>query len=181
MEALHTLFPDERDDDDEAPSEAEKAIAPFEGSKHKAIVIFTDGEDLEGDPLAAAQEAARRGIKIYTVGVGTPQGRPVVEVDEKGNVTGTVKGPDGRTPLFSALNVKLLREIAEKTGGSYFLLGPEGLGNGLLEKIRGLEQAEYEDAYANVGDERFALFVVPAFALLAIESWLGSRRKRRTS
>ncbi|MFO0748392.1 MAG: VWA domain-containing protein [Myxococcota bacterium] len=181
MEGLHALLPDEIDDGDQAPSAAEKALVPFAGSKHKAIVIFTDGEENEGDALEAAAEAERRGIKIYTVGVGTPQGRPIMEIDDQGNVKGTVKGPDGVTPLFSALNVKLLRDIAEKAHGSYFLLGPDGLDQGLVEKLKELERAEYDDTVENVGDERFAWFVAPALVVLMAELWLGSRKRRRVA
>ncbi|MCC6622275.1 MAG: VWA domain-containing protein [Deltaproteobacteria bacterium] len=178
MEAMRALFPDELAAEEVGPDDAERQITPFEGAKHKVIVLFTDGEDHEGDALAAADEAARRGVKIYTVGVGTPQGRPVLEIDDQGRVTGTVKGPDGTTPLFSSLNVKLLRDVAEKTGGGYFLLGPEGLGQGLLERLAELEKQEYEDTYVQVGDERYAWVVVPALLLLCAELWLGGRRRR---
>jgi len=180
-EALHALFPEEREDNDAPASDAEKEVTPFKGSTHKAIVLFTDGEDNEGDAMEAAEEAAKRHINIFTVGVGTTQGRPVLDIDENGQVKGTVKGPDGKTPLFSALNVKLLREIADKTGGAYFGLGPNGLGDGLVERLQKLEKAEYDETFLNVGDERYHWVVVPAFLILAIELWLGSRRKRRTA
>lgn len=181
MEALRALFPDERGENEAPATEAEKEVAPFSGSSHKAIVLFTDGEDHEGDAIAAAEEAARRGVNIFTVGVGTAQGRPVLDIDAEGNVKGIVKGTDGKTPLFSSLNVKLLRDIAEKTGGAYFGLGPDGLGNGLVERLQKLEKAEYDETFMNVGDERYQWVVVPAFLILAIELWLGSRRKRRTT
>ncbi len=154
------------------------ALKTFDGAKHKAIVLFTDGEDHEGDALEAAEEAARLGIRIYTIGVGTPQGRPVVQIDEDGRVTGTVKGPDGQTPLFSALNVPLLRDIAEKTGGGYFPLGPDGFGKGLGEALGELERREYEETYQNLGAERYAWAVWPALLLLATELWLSGRRRR---
>ncbi|HRE91883.1 MAG TPA: VWA domain-containing protein, partial [Myxococcota bacterium] len=77
-QALATLFPQEAPPRGGTPGEPdvyERELTPFLGAKHKAIVLFTDGEDHEGDALAAAEEANRRGVKVFTVGVGTPQGR----------------------------------------------------------------------------------------------------------
>jgi Ca-activated chloride channel family protein len=180
-QALATLSPEERPANAAPADTYEKSVTPFEGAKHKAIVLFTDGEDHEGDAIAAAEEANKRGIKVFTVGVGTPQGRPVLEIDDEGRVTGTVKGPDGTTPLFSSLNVKLLKDIAAKTGGDYFLLGPDGLGDGLVKALGALEKAEYSTVYQDLGEERFEWAAVPALALLGIELWLSGRRKRRRS
>lgn len=178
-QALATLFPNELSPNTEKDN-YEVELTPFEGAKHKAIVLFTDGEDHEGDALAAADEAAKRGVKIFTVGVGTPQGRPVLDIDADGRVKGTVKGPDGVTPIFSSLNVKLLKDVAGKASGDYFLLGPEGLGQGLLEALSKLERAEYATVYQDLGEERFEWAVLPAFILLAGELWLSGRRKRRS-
>jgi Ca-activated chloride channel family protein len=177
-QALATLFPEQAEQAGEK-DEYEKQLTPFEGAKHKAIVVFTDGEDHEGDALAAAEEAAKRGVKVYTVGVGTAQGRPVLDIDDEGKVKGTVKGPDGVTPIFSSLNVKLLKDIAGKTGGDYFLLGPEGLGTGLLDALAALEKAEYATVYQDLGEERFEWAALPALALLILEAWLSGRRRRR--
>jgi len=176
-EALRALAPADEDFADTEPDEYEKAITAFAGSEHKAIILISDGEDHEGEPLDAAAEAARRGVKIFTVGVGTPQGRPVLEIDEKGQVVGTVRGPDGKTPLFSELNVRLLREIADMTGGDYFHLGEEGLGDGLLDALSELEKAEYQATFASLGEERYQWPIVPALLLLVAEAWLSQRRR----
>ncbi len=180
-EALRALAPEQEEDDAPGAVEAdeyEEAIKPFDGAQHKAIVLFTDGEDHEGDPLEAAREAARRGVRVYTIGVGTPQGRPVLDIDDKGLVTGTVKGPDGKTPLFSSLNVQLLKDIADITGGEYFHLGTGGLGHGLIEALDQLEAAEYEATFEELGEARYHWPLVPAFALLVLDLWLSARRRR---
>jgi len=77
--------------------------------------------------------------------------------------------------------VKLLKDIAAKTDGDYFLLGPDGLGDGLVKALGALEKAEYSTVYQDLGEERFEWAAVPALALLAIELWLSGRRKRRRS
>ncbi len=155
------------------------AVAPFAGARHKAIILFTDGEDHEGDPLAAAKLAADHDVRIFTVGVGTAQGRPVPIINDDGQVVGTMRGPDGRTPLFSELNSDLLRQIAEITGGAHFDLGPTGLGDGLARAIDALEKQEYEATFRHLRDDRFQLALVPALVLLILEAVIGTARRRR--
>ena len=179
-EALRALAPADAEPRREEADAFEEAIKPFPGAKHKAIVLFTDGEDHEGDPLEAAEEAARRGIKVFTVGVGTPQGRPVLDINDEGLVVGTIKGPDGKTPLFSALNTELLKDIARITDGDYFHLGASGLGEGLLEALGELERAEYESTFEDLGEQRYPWAVAPGLALLLLEAWLSGRRRARS-
>jgi Ca-activated chloride channel family protein len=163
-----------------APSAAAEADLPeHEGAKHKAILLFTDGDDHEGDPLEVAKIAKKLGIRIFTVGVGTAQGRPVPIVNEDGEVVGTMKGDDGRTPLFSELNAELLRGVGQATGGELFQLGPTGLEAGLLAAIDQLEKKEYDATFQELGADQYQWTLVPAILLLAIEALLGSRRRRR--
>ena len=153
--------------------------AAFTGSKFKAIVLFTDGEGHEGEPLAVAELAAKLGIKIFTVGVGTAQGRPVPLINDEGQVMGTMKAADGVTPMFSELNERLLREIAVKTGGDYFQLGPAGGLQRLRKSIDTLEKQEYEATFKHLRDDRYQLALIPALVLLIFEALLSGRRRRR--
>lgn len=186
LEAIRTLVPPETligtaaetAETERDLSRAPEGVAPFEGSQHKAILLITDGEDHEGDPVAAAELAASLGVRIYTVGVGTPQGRPVPVINEDGQVVGTLKGPDGKTPLFSELNEDLLRQIARVTNGAYFPLGPQGLGDGLITALDQLEKREYESTFSHLRDDRFQLALIPAFLLLLLEAWLAGRPRR---
>ena len=162
----------------EARKESDNAAPEFTGSKYKAIVLFTDGEGHEGDPLAVAELAAKLGIRIYTVGVGTAQGRPVPLINDEGQVMGTMKSADGVTPMFSELNERLLREIATKTGGDYFQLGPAGGLQRLRKSIDTLEKQEYEATFKHLRDDRYQLALIPALLLLALEAMLSGRRRR---
>jgi Ca-activated chloride channel homolog len=153
--------------------------AEFTGSKFKAIVLLTDGEGHEGDPLAVADLAVKLGIRIFTVGVGTAQGRPVPLINDEGQVLGTMKGADGVTPMFSELNERLLREIAVKTGGDYFQIGPAGGLQRLRKAIDALEKQEYEATFKHLRDDRFQLAIIPALLLLLLEAMLTGRRRRR--
>ena len=75
----------------------ETAMAGFSHQRagQKIIVIMTDGENHEGDPITAAQQAAGEGVVIYTVGFGSPDGEPLPEYDEQGNITGYRRDTQG--------------------------------------------------------------------------------------
>jgi Ca-activated chloride channel family protein len=87
---------------------------------NRALVIFTDGEDLSGDAIRAAKAASDQGVRIFTVGVGTPQGSLIpIKGEDAQNVF--VKDEKGQV-VKSKLDEKRLREIAETTGGIYLHL-----------------------------------------------------------
>ena len=185
IEAIRALVPRHRLEGTAAESaveaESEAEVTEFEGSKNKAIILFTDGEDHEGDPIKAAELARELGIRIYTVGVGTAQGRPVPVINEAGKVVGTMKGSDGTTPLFSELNEQLLTELAVATKGDYAHLGSAGLTNELTGAMDKLEKQEYAATFRQIGDDRFHWFAGPALLLLLLElalTTLGWRRRR---
>ena len=85
----------------------------------KVLILLTDGEDHKSNPIDAAKEAKEYGIKIYTIGVGNPQGEPIPIRDSSGNVVDYKKNKKGEVVL-TKLNEQLLQEIAEITGGKYF-------------------------------------------------------------
>jgi Ca-activated chloride channel family protein len=88
---------------------------------NRALIIFTDGEDLSGDAVKTAKAAADAGIKIFTVGVGTSQGS-LIPIQSDNGGTEFVKDPKGQV-VKSKLDEPRLREIAQATGGIYFQLG----------------------------------------------------------
>ena len=87
---------------------------------NRALIIFTDGEELAGDSGKVAKEAADAGVQIFTIGVGTPEGRSFRCPQENG--TAFVKDSSGQV-VKSKLDEKRLREIAQKTGGMFLPLG----------------------------------------------------------
>jgi Ca-activated chloride channel family protein len=100
------------------------------GSGSKILVIITDGENHEGNPAAAAKDAAREGITIYTVGIGSPEGELVVVPDENGNRS-YLKDKNGNV-VKSTLNETVLRQIAESGNGAYVRAGGPSLGLDIL-------------------------------------------------
>src|SRR5438034_6060716 len=87
---------------------------------NRALIIFTDGEELSGDAVKTAKIAADAGVRIFTIGVGTPQGSLIPITGENGE-TAFVKDSAGQV-VKSKLAEKRLREIAQTTDGFYLHL-----------------------------------------------------------
>lgn len=94
--------------------------------KEKILVLITDGEDLGGDAVAAAQAAGKDGVKIFTVGVGTAAGELIPVLGANGE-TDFVKDDSGQF-VKSRLDETALKQIAAATGGMYEPLGQQGQG-----------------------------------------------------
>jgi Ca-activated chloride channel family protein len=123
LDALDTeIIPQGGTDLASAIYEAEAAFN--NNANHKILVLVTDGEDLEGEALAAATAAKKRGLTIYTVGVGTPAGE-LIPLMHGGKNGAFVKDEKGQ-PVKSRLDETMLQKIAEATGGRYEPLGQQG-------------------------------------------------------
>jgi Ca-activated chloride channel family protein len=167
----------ERKADEPAP-EQEVEIKPFAGSKYKAILLITDGEDHGSQPLVVAQKAAQLGIRIYVVGVGSPVGDLVPKVDDSGNETGEkVVDPDSGDLVVSRINEELLSEIAQVTGGKYFHYTGTPIAGEIYEEIEKLEKQEYAALLKELQKDRFQFLLFPALLLLMLELMLSERRR----
>ena len=100
----------------EAIQTAEVAFGKGEGTS-RALVIITDGEDLEEDAVATAKQAAEQGIKIFTIGIGSAAGSLIPIKNENGE-SDFVRDEHGK-PVLSKLDEARLKEIAQVTGGFY--------------------------------------------------------------
>ncbi len=149
----------------------------FKGSKNKAIVLFSDGEDHEGAALDAARKAAEKGVKIYTVGVGSAFGDPVPLLGPDGTVTGILKDENGQ-PVFSKLNLDLLQQIAQATGAKSFHYANQSIVPELFPALDALEKAEYQSQFKQLGEDRFQWLLGPALLLLLAELALAPRRRQ---
>lgn len=143
--------------------------------KYKVLVLFTDGEDLEGQVDQAVRKAKEAGVLIYTIGTGTPQGQPVPIRDSKG--VEYRKDPDGKI-VVSSLDERALVEIAAQTGGRYFrATTSENEIESLYKDISGLEKKEMESRLFQNFEDQFQYPLGLAILFLASESWISERRK----
>jgi Ca-activated chloride channel homolog len=124
------------------------AVGRLEESEHpsRVVILLTDGRnnDDETDPMAAAEIAREKGIKVYTVAVGTHGVAPYPVIDEAGNIQ---YGADGRPrvrPIRVDIDEGLLTRIAEETGGLYQRAGSTDALRGIYAEIDRLERTEVE-------------------------------------
>jgi Ca-activated chloride channel homolog len=150
-------------------------------TRGQAILLLTDGEDTDSEPLEAAEEASKLGVKIFTVGIGSRSGELIPEYDEQGKVTGYVEDADGHY-VTSRLGEETLTEIARKTGGDYFHADSKRFGVEEVERaLNGLKRTENEARVVREYDEIFEFLLLPAFLLLVGEACMSERRRRRQS
>lgn len=145
------------------------------GGKSRALILITDGEDLEGDPLGAAKQAQEAGVKIFAIGVGKEGGAPIPNRGEGG---GFKKDGQGNL-VISKLDEDTLRKIANETGGLYVrsVTGDMDLEKIYKENIRGkMKQEELESARRKSWEERYQIFALLGLALILWESVLSERR-----
>jgi len=139
-------------------------------------VLFSDGEDHEGDALAAAARAAEEGVKIFTVGVGTATGDRLRQVDEQGRTTYVLD--EQNQPVVSRLNAELLRDIARKTGGDYLpLIGADPMKTLYEARLAALPRSDLTARWARQYHERFQWPLGLALLLLVAEMMLVPRRR----
>ena len=144
------------------------------GANHKILIILTDGENLEGDAIAAAEKYAQEGLTIYTVGVGTSSGELIPVPGGKG----FIKDSTGKY-VTSKLDESTLSKIAELTGGMYAPLGGagEGLDTIYQQKLSLIPKEELAERRHKIPIDRFEWPLAGALVLLVIELLLGERKK----
>lgn len=137
---------------------------------HKVLILLTDGEDHEEGAIEAAKEAAEAGMKIFTIGVGTPNGELLGFKDEQGKQE-YVRDADGNI-VRSKLNESLLREIATVADGFYLPLSGTKTMETLYEQgLAALPKSESEGTMVQRFQERFQWPLAIVILLLSIE-WL---------
>ncbi len=154
------------------------ALSAFkEGDHFKAMVLFTDGEDNddEAGALTAAQAAAKDGLKIFTVGIGTAAGEILRAADANGN-TDYVRDPAGNV-VKSHLNEALLKQIAGATGGFYLPLGPQTVDTLYERGLATLPKSEAQEKMVRRYHEQFHWPLAFAITLLLLEMLLPERTR----
>jgi Ca-activated chloride channel family protein len=144
--------------------------------KYEVLILITDGEDHEGDVEEAAKRAAERGVKIYTVGIGTTEGELIPAGD--GGERGYVKDRQGQV-VKSRLNEAVLQQIAMATGGAY--VRGTGASLGLDEVFRDhiakMERREVSSTLERRYEERFQIPLALALIFFLAEAVTGERKR----
>lgn len=151
------------------------AIRSFsaQSEKSRAVIVITDGENHEDDPVAAAKQAAEMGIRVFTIGVGSPEGKPIpmdgeLLKDKEGNI------------VVTRLDEAVLQEVASAGNGAYVRAGNSEFGlNPIIDDIRKMEDEKYNSIVFEEFDEQFMYFMAIALFFFVLEMLIGDRRSKR--
>ncbi len=139
----------------------------------RVVIVITDGENHEDDPVAAAKQAAELGVRAFTVGVGSPEGKPIpmngeLLKDKEGNI------------VVTKLDETVLQEVAQAGNGLYVRAGNSEFGlNPIIDKIKQMEDDKFSSIVFVEYDEQFMYFLAIALFFFVLEMLIGDRRSKK--
>jgi Ca-activated chloride channel family protein len=155
-----------------------RSFTPGTG-RSRALVIITDGENHEDDPVAKAKEAAAAGIVIHTIGIGSTEGVPVSVVTN--GKKDYLRDASGNT-VISKLDESILKDIALSANGTYVRANNSNIGlDGVYNEIKKLKKQELEGKMFTEYNDQFQIFAGAAFLLLLLDFMVMDRKNRRLS
>ncbi|MBF0620196.1 MAG: VWA domain-containing protein [Candidatus Omnitrophica bacterium] len=145
-------------------------------AQYKAVVILTDGENWEGDPLVWARKAAEKKIRVYTIGIGTREGELIRVPDDKGEM-GFLKDKEGNF-IKSRLNEPLLKEIAAATSGAYARASGAEFGLDYLydNELSRMEKRDIESDMEKRYHDRYQIFAGLALLCFLAQALILTRK-----
>lgn len=147
------------------------------GAKTKVVLLLTDGEDHDGNVSAAASRLADEGVRVYSLGIGSPTGTPIPMLDRNGKVAGYRRDRDGQT-VITRLEDRQLRDLAAATSGRFVAGTGSDLGMGeIAAELDALDKTESESLATVEWGEAFPFVAGPGFALLFAAAIVGERRR----
>ena len=141
-----------------------------ESRNSRVIILITDGETHDGDALEIARQAAEAGIKIFTIGIGTPEGAPI-------RINGDFLRDEKGEMVVTKLDEKLLQQIASETGAAYVRASKQSIGlDEIVSEINRMEQAELSTLRFEEYNEQFPYLLWIALVLLVLEVFILDRK-----
>ena len=143
-----------------------------QSDKSRAIIVITDGENHEDDPVAAATQAAELGVRVFAIGVGSPEGKMIPFEgdylrDKEGN------------PVVTRLDEAVLQDVASAGKGLYVRAGNSEFGlNPIIDEIARMDDEEYNSVVFEEYDELYMYFFGVALFFLVLEMLIGDRRSK---
>jgi Ca-activated chloride channel homolog len=148
----------------------------YRTSTQKVIVLITDGEDHEGDIDKSVNDATAKNIKIYCIGLGSPQGSPIPVNNAQGQAVDFKKDNEGNT-VITKLDEPILQHIASIGNGKYFRgTNYEDHLDKIYSDLSNMQKAEFGVKKITQYEDRFYYFLAPAIILLLIEFFLSERK-----
>lgn len=144
-----------------------------QSDKNRVIVLITDGENHEDDAVEAARMAKEQGIRIYTIGIGTPEGAPI-------QIGGDFVKDEQGEMVVSKLNEQMLEQIASVTGGAYVRATKQSIGlDEIVKSINDMEKSELTTVRFEEYNEQYQYLIAAAMLLLLADVLILSRRNPR--
>ena len=144
-----------------------------QSERSRAIILITDGEDHEGEAIEAARAIAEQGIRIYCIGVGSPQGKPI---PKNGSL---LKDANGDI-VVTRLDEEILQEIAGAADGKYVRAGAAEFGlNPIIDDLRKLDKEQFSSIVFEDFDEQYMYFFAIALFFLILELLVPETKARR--
>mgnify|MGYP001102037838 FL=1 len=148
------------------------AIRSFssQSDKSRAIIVITDGENHEDDPVAAARQAAEMGIRVFVIGVGSPEGKMIpVGGDYLRDKNGEI--------VVTRLDETVLNDIASAGKGLYVRAGNSEFGlNPIIQEISKMDDEQYNSVVFEEYDQVYMYFLSVALFFLVLEMLVGDRK-----
>ena len=136
----------------------------------RVMILITDGETHDNNALEVAQQAAEQGIKIFTIGIGTPEGAPI-------SINGGYISDENGEMVVSKLNEQMLQEIASTTGGAYVRASKQSIGlEEIVKAINEMQQDELTTMRFEEYNEQFPYLLWIAFVLLVLDIFILDRK-----
>jgi Ca-activated chloride channel family protein len=153
-----------------------RSFSPGEG-KSKAMIIITDGENHEDDPVKEAEEASKAGIVIHTLGIGSTEGVPIpILINGKRDY---LKDANGNT-VVTKLDEEILKKIALTTNGNYVRASNSNIGlDEIFNGIKRMKKQDLESTMYTEYNDQFQIFAAIALFLLLADFIIMERKNRR--
>lgn len=146
--------------------------------KHKVLVLITDGEDHLGKVLEEAEKAAKQGVVVFSLGIGSEAGVPIPTRDQAGNIT-YKKDRTGQV-VMTRLDATTLERVSLATGGKFYQSTTGGLElDRIYKAIRKMEKREMESKQYTQFEDRYQWPLAVAFLLLVLEFFVSDRRRKK--
>jgi len=153
-----------------------KSFSPGEG-KSKAMIIITDGENHEDDPVKDAEDASKAGIVIHTIGIGSTDGVPIPVINN--GRKDYLKDVDGNI-VITKLDEEILKKIALSTNGNYVRASNSNIGlDEIYAQIKKMKKQDLESTMYTEYNDQFQIFAAIALFLLIVDFIIMDRKNRR--